>query len=253
MTARLVTIWNSHYCEKARWALDRVGVPYVEEAHAPLFHVVPVKRAGGRRSTPVLVIEGQVLPDSTDILRWLDAHADRPGTLFGASPDEASEVLDLEERFDEDLGPHTRRYAYFLILPEKRFALRSLEGNVPWHEVKLADALYPAARAIMARGMRIDRPGFERSARKIDQVFGSVAKRLEDGRRYLVGDGFTAADLTFAALAAPVVLPPEYPARLPTVDELPEEGRRQITAWRESRAGQFALRVYREERRSPRG
>ena len=102
MVARLITIWNSHYCDKARWALDRLGVPYVEEAHAPLFHVVPVKLSGGQRSTPVLVIDGQVLPDSTDILRWLDAHADRPGTLLGSTPEEAREVLDLEDRFDED-------------------------------------------------------------------------------------------------------------------------------------------------------
>lgn len=249
MTARLVTIWNSHYCEKARWALERLGVDYVEDAHAPLFHVVAVKRAGGSHSTPVLVIDGQVLPDSTDILRWLDAHADRPGTLFGASPEEAREVLDLEDRFDEDLGPHTRRFAYFLVLPRKQLALRMLRGHVPRHELALASALFPAARAIMARGMRVDRPGFERSRRKIDEVFAAVSKRLGDGRRFLVGDGFTAADLTFAALAAPVVLPPEYTSVLPSLDELPDEGRRAMEGWRETPAGQFALRMFREERR----
>ncbi len=248
MVARLITIWNSHYCDKARWALDRLGVPYVEEAHAPLFHVVPVKLSGGQRSTPVLVIDGQVLPDSTDILRWLDAHADRPGTLLGSTPEEAREVLDLEDRFDEDLGPHTRRFMYYLVLPRKALAIRALEGHVPWHELTLAKAFYPAARAIMARGMRIDRAGYERSAARIDQVFETVSKRLEDGRRYLVGDGFTAADLTFAALAAPVVLPPEYPARLPSLEELPDEARARVERWQASRAGQFARRIYREER-----
>ena len=31
MAARLVTIPISHFCEKARWALDRAGVDYVEQ------------------------------------------------------------------------------------------------------------------------------------------------------------------------------------------------------------------------------
>ncbi|MCW3023116.1 MAG: Glutathione S-transferase family protein, partial [Conexibacter sp.] len=31
----LVTIPISHYCEKARWALDRAGVAYEERRHLP--------------------------------------------------------------------------------------------------------------------------------------------------------------------------------------------------------------------------
>ena len=31
---RLVTIPISHYCEKARWALERAGIAYREERHA---------------------------------------------------------------------------------------------------------------------------------------------------------------------------------------------------------------------------
>ena len=40
-----------------------------------------------------------------------------------------------------------------------------------------------------------------------------MAEMLADGRPFLLGDRFTAADLTFAALAAPVVLPPRYGVR----------------------------------------
>jgi glutathione S-transferase len=250
MDARLVTIWNSHYCDKARWALDRLGVPYVEDAHAPIFHIPAVRRAGGRRTTPVLVIEGQVLPDSTDILRWLDAHADAPGALLGTTPEQAREVLDLEERFDEDLGPHTRRFAYFLVLPRKDVAMAALRGRVPWHEERLASALYPVARKVMERSMRIDRAGFERSIRRIDEELARVSDRLADGRRFLVGEGFTAADLAFAALSAPAVLPPEYPARLPQLSELPAEGRAHVERWRATPAGRHALRLYRDERRA---
>ena len=49
----------------------------------------------------------------------------------------------------------------------------------------------------------------------IDRVFEDIAARLAGGRRYLVGDRFTAADLTLAALAAPALLPAGYGVRLP--------------------------------------
>ena len=46
----LVTIPFSHYCEKARWALDRAGLAYEERAHLPLAHYLPARRAGGGKT-----------------------------------------------------------------------------------------------------------------------------------------------------------------------------------------------------------
>ena len=47
MPARLVTIPISHYCERARWALDRAGIVYREERHVQIVHRVASRRAGG--------------------------------------------------------------------------------------------------------------------------------------------------------------------------------------------------------------
>ena len=74
MPHRLIVIAPSHYSEKAAWALDLAKLPYVREVHAPLAHIAAVKKAGGQRSTPTLVVEGEVkrvIGDSTDILRWI--------------------------------------------------------------------------------------------------------------------------------------------------------------------------------------
>lgn len=35
----------SHYCEKARWALDRAGITYRERPHLQVIHWIPVARA----------------------------------------------------------------------------------------------------------------------------------------------------------------------------------------------------------------
>ncbi|MEZ4367430.1 MAG: glutathione S-transferase N-terminal domain-containing protein [Kofleriaceae bacterium] len=102
MPARLITIPFSHYCEKARWALDRAGLPYAEEGHPPGFSGVAARRAGGTRSVPVLVPEaGRVIADSTDILRWCDAMGSAPSPLF---PSGNADAVTLEERFDVGVG-----------------------------------------------------------------------------------------------------------------------------------------------------
>jgi glutathione S-transferase len=63
-----------------------------------------------------------------------------------------------------------------------------------------------------------------------------------------VGDRFSVADLTFAALAAPVILPPQYGVALPPLEVYEREARERIETWRSSPPGQFARRIYAEHR-----
>jgi glutathione S-transferase len=79
-------------------------------------------------------------------------------------------------------------------------------------------------------------------------VFKTVDDRLADGRRYLVGPSFSAADLSFAALAAPVLLPDNYGSWLPSLDQVPADLLNQIEGFRSTPAGSFALRMYRDHR-----
>ena len=55
-THRLVTLPLSHFVLKARWALERYGIEYVEEGHAPGFHAPAViSLTNSTSTTPVLV------------------------------------------------------------------------------------------------------------------------------------------------------------------------------------------------------
>jgi glutathione S-transferase len=246
MTTRLITIPFSHYCEKARWALDRAGIAFTEEGHLPLLHFLPVRKAGGRRTVPVVVADGTVITDSTDIVAWADARA--PGSLLPPDPAAREAALQLEDDFDQQLGPATRRWAYFHILPRRDLLGSLVRVGVPRWETLAFSATRPLATRVIARGLKVDAAGAERSRKKIDDAFARVSALLADGRRFLAGDRFTVADLTFAALAAPVVLPPAYGFPMPAPTDFSVEPRALIDAWRASPAGQLALRLYETER-----
>ncbi len=243
---RLITIPFSHFCEKARWALERAGVPFREDGYLPMLQMLPAWRAGGKRTVPVLVTEAGAVTDSTEILRWCDQHG-QAAPLF-PDGDLGREVAALEERLDKGLGPATRRVAYHQLLPMPG-AARLLAEKAParW-QGRVMRAAYPLARAAMTRGLRLDDASAERSRGRIDEIFADVGAMLADGRRYLLGDRFTAADLTFAALAAPLIVPPAYAAYLPPLERMPAPLRALIDRLRATAAGAHALAMYARHR-----
>ena len=76
----------------------------------------------------------------------------------------------------------------------------------------------------------------------------SVDDRLADGRNYLVGDRFSLSDMSFAEALAPLVLPANDGAPLPTFDEMPAALQSLCTELRARPAGRFALRIYHDHR-----
>lgn len=258
---RLVTIRFSHYNEKARWAFDWFGVPYREEGYLPMFHFAPVAlrtlraRAGKadrnstRFSTPVLVTDdGEVVCDSAAIVRYVSDRYAGPGESLYPEP----EVAEIERDLGDRLGPHSRRLGYYFAFRERDVLPRLAEANVGALQARLFRTVFPVVPPIMRRVLGIDRERAQRSEAIIRDELVAIGKRLE-GRRYLVGDRFTAADLAFACMAAPALLPsPEegFGAVLPPLSELPDDLTSLIREFRDMPAGQFALRMFREHRRS---
>jgi glutathione S-transferase len=102
---RLITIPISHYCEKARWALTRLQIPYLEKPHMPPFHLLATGRVGGKL-TPVLIAESGVFTDSTAILQYLNEIAPTNAKLY---PGDAKLRQQVEELEDLPLLCHFRK------------------------------------------------------------------------------------------------------------------------------------------------
>jgi len=242
----LITVPLSHYCEKARWALDHAGVEYREEPHAPLLSRLATRRGAGG-AVPVLILDDRNLTDSTDILVHIDAL--RGGDcLYPRDPVLRSEVIALEEKFDAELGPHTRRWVYSQLLPDTKQVRSLWSRGVPRIEAGLVPFIAPLARYLVRKGYKITPESAQRSLDRVHAIFREVDERLSDGREYLVDGRFTAADLTFASLAAPMLLPAECRAIQPSLDAVPQAMREEIMRMRTTVAGRFALRQFAEKR-----
>lgn len=245
----LITIPISHYCEKARWALDRAGVTYRERAHLQVLHWIPVTRAGGKKTAPVLVWGDRVFADSADIVEEASARAAPDRGLFPDDPTKAAEVRTLQSDYDARLGPEGRRWMYNALRGRRDIAVAYGCTGVPAWQRRALPFAYPVAARIIDRYLDVTPATAARSEAEVREVFDSVAERLGDGRPYLCGERFGAADLTFASLAAPMLMPPEYGVPLPQPEELPVAMAATVRELRRHPAGEHALKMFREERR----
>lgn len=245
---RLITIPMSHYCEKARWALERLELAYIEERHLQGFHYARTFWVSRNPKVPVLVDGEKVIIDSTAILKHLDQYAPPKTRLYPENSEELKEIEQLEDLFDEVLGVESRRWVYFNYLPDSR-AFRGLAAQgVPMLESVMGAASYPFLRWFASRLLQPITGMVTAGLGHCRQIVQQVDTLLSDGRQYLVGGQFSAADLTLACMFAPLVMPKEYGVSLPELDEMPAAMRPVVLEFRDSPTGNFVLRLFREHR-----
>nr|WP_293103385.1 glutathione S-transferase domain-containing protein [Okeania sp. SIO2F4] len=93
--------------------------------------------------------------------------------------------------------------------------------NTPWFEQIGFAIAFPYLSNLLKKKFQLTTENAAKSLAEIQEVFDLVSKRLSDGRSYLVGDDFSAADLTFAALSAPILMPPEHFLKPQPLSQLP--------------------------------
>ena len=188
----------SHFCEKARWALDYKGLAHLRKNLLPGLHMRVARKLAPSSGLPILVDDGTVVQDSTSIITYLDEKY--PGRLLTPrDPKEAKEALAWEEYLDDEIGIPVRLWFYYHALPDRDCALSFLLDGAPWYGRPLFALIYPNVRAAMTTLMNIR----AETARQSEERLVAAWDKLDDalkGRRFLVGDRFSRADLTACAL-----------------------------------------------------
>jgi glutathione S-transferase len=200
---------------------------------------------GAQITFPVLGLDGRNVGDSTAIIAALEERYPEP-PLYPSDSDERRRALELEDFFDEELGPHVRLLAFHELRndPERFVALMERSAPGPLARAPRAAAAY--ARVFTKLRFRADdRDAAARARAKIVAALDRLEEELGD-EDYLVGDRFGVADLTAAALLNPIVLPDEGP--IPS-DEAPPRGLQEFREPLERRRGfRWVAEMYRRHR-----
>ncbi|MDX1379942.1 MAG: glutathione S-transferase N-terminal domain-containing protein [Xanthomonadales bacterium] len=249
----LETISVSHFVEKVRWCLDRLGVEYREK---------PVGGTLGAfflaRTVPLLKFRcGRVrssIGNSAEILRYLWGRyaAERPEQAEFLRP--TPERLAFESRVDR-CGVDLQVWVYHHMLPSRELTLRAWGAEsaaIPaWQRLTLK-ALFPLLRVMIRQVFRITPAHYAKTVEHVNKLLDEVEANLADGRQSILGgDEVNYTDMTFAAIMGLWALPANFgagraddvrvdPARWPPAMQ------DDVRAWKEAhpRATAFIERLY---------
>ncbi len=201
----------SHYCEKARWALDLFDIDHEVTLLSPMTHAKTAKLLGvDSTSLPILQTSAGVVQGSSEIVLWAKENSQKlPNTKLTIS----DESIEIEKRLDGVLGVHVRRWFYSESLIDCPETVRPVfaEGS-GWASRLVLKLAWPKVVAIMTKKMDLG-PKQEIQSRSIviDEL-DWLDSLLEDGRPYLAGETLSNADIAAASLLAPMFAPDKHPA-----------------------------------------
>ena len=184
----LETISASHFVEKVRWCMDRLGVEYTER---PVGGTLGAFYLG--RSVPVLHFRtGAVrssISNSMEILRYLWG---RYGAEFGVRAEflgADTERLALERWIDR-CGVDLQVWVYHYLLDDRELTLHAWGCNssrIPaWQRLALR-LLYPLQALLIRKAFRITPQHHAKAVEHIEALLAETEEKLADGRRSILG------------------------------------------------------------------
>jgi glutathione S-transferase len=235
----------SHYCEKARWALESLGLEYEIRHLPPGPHVQATKQLGAPGSSlPLLVSGDDVVHGSGAIIDWAEsANADPSRSLIPNCKLE-EEWRSLEHRLDAVAGVHLRRYYYSEAIVDHPESVRPIfTRDLAPSERQSVNENWGLVRQLMIGAMDLGPEQGQESRRVVEEELDWFDGLLADDRRFLLGDRFSRVDITAASLLAPLALPKEHPTY--GILELPPRTRADLALWAERPTLEWVREIYR--------
>jgi len=235
----------SHYCEKARWALDYLNVDYDLHCVAPGVHADLAKKLGTKEtSLPILVSDKGSIQGSQEIIEWAENQSCNGRSL---TPVDLPTALDIDSRLNEVLGVHVRRMYYSEALVEHpQTVLPMFADYLADEDAQFVRDAWGFIAAAMVEKMDLGADQRLESRQIVLEHLDWLDALLDDGRSYLVGECFSWLDLGAAALLAPLAIAQEHPTYGGL--QVPPGLAQDIAHWQQRPVSQYVARMYRQHR-----
>ena len=236
----------SHYCEKARWALDYLDIDYSLEYLCPGPHVNFARKLGvADTSLPILVDGTLALQGSSQIIDWAQVQGESPGRSLAPADDRAGR--EIEQRLDAVMGVHIRRYYYSdALLTHPETVKPMFARYLPWHQRLVLHLAWGKIVKFMIRAMDLGTGQGRESRQIVATELDRLDDLLADGRKYLVGKRFSRTDLCVASLLSPLALPPQHPTYQQL--QVPQATAADLEIWQQRPCVQWVREMYRRHR-----
>ncbi len=211
-TIILESISASHFVEKTRWCLDRLGVDYREKPSGGIIGVLFTGRTVPRLSFRSGVVRSSI-GNSAEILRFLWGHysVSHAESARFLEPTEAR--LELERRLDK-YGAHLQVWVYYHLLQHRELSVRVWgidDPNVPGWQRLLLRPMFPVYAAFLKKVFHITDEHYQKAFGRIKELLADIETQLADGRKNLFDEPESNfVDVTFAALSGLWLMPSQY-------------------------------------------
>ena len=208
----LETISASHFVEKVRWCMDRMGLEYTERQSGGTLGVFFTGRTVPQLRIRTGLVES-VIGNSPEILRFLW------GAHVAQSPDKAlfleptADRLELETRLDR-YGRNLQVWVYYHLLNDRELTLHAWGADNPqvpaWQRQALR-LLFPVLAILIRRAFAITDDQYTKAVLHIEELLSGIDTALADGRGSILGgDVINYTDLTFAGFTGLWLQPEKY-------------------------------------------
>ncbi len=253
----LETIGPSHFAEKVRWCMDRLGIDYTERQSGATLGVFFTGRSVPQLRVRTGIVQ-TIVGNSPDILRYLWATNYALPDNKASFLEPTSERLDLEKKLDR-YGRNLQVWVYYHLLQDRELTLHAWGADSPlvpaWQRLTLR-VLFPLLAALIRRSFAISDGHYAKSVLHIDELLAKIDTQLADGRRSILGgDTINYTDITLAAMSGPWMQPEGYgggkaEANRIEAEQMPAKMRADVERWFEDhpKVHAYVARLYAEER-----
>lgn len=237
--------------EISRWILNINQIQHIEKRYNPKHAVNKVNQLSGSDgfgNNPVMESTDSLIFSPESFVQYYDDKIPEYRKLIPSNHEKANEVIGLYNLFTQELNTAVWQYVYTELFRDKSSAKSFLKLDASlWQKLGITFR-FGSYKKSLSKEWDIDDKDPIVFLVKIQKIIDQVSDLLSDGRKYLGGDGFSAADIAFASVVAPVILPVEYGGSMYKLNEISEELRQQIFTLRATPAGQYVLGLYQDER-----